>query len=78
MSIHDVSGVVGWCLVAQTKGKPSHHIHTFIHTATISKTLYTGEGYGTVPLAFLTSVPARKTSLPYKGKNLHLIQCNSI
>ena len=28
--------------------------------------------------AFLTSVPARKTSLLYKGKNLHLIQCNSI
>ena len=36
------------------------------------------EGRNDESLAFLTSVPARKTSLLYKGKNLHLIQCNPI
>ena len=34
MSIHDVSGVVGWCLGAYSKVENTcvHHLHTFLHT----------------------------------------------
>ena len=34
MSIHDVSGVVGWCLGAYSAVENTyvHHIHTFLHT----------------------------------------------
>ena len=34
MSIHDVSGVVGWCLGAYSEVENTcvHHIHTFLHT----------------------------------------------
>ena len=34
MSIHDVSGVVGWCLGAYSEVENTyvHHLHTFLHT----------------------------------------------
>ena len=34
MSIHDVSGVVGWCLGAygEVENTYVHHLHTFLHT----------------------------------------------
>ena len=34
MSIHDVSGVVGWCLGAYSEVENTyvHRLHTFIHT----------------------------------------------
>ena len=34
MSIHDVSGVVGWCLGAYSEVEKTcvHHLHTFLHT----------------------------------------------
>ena len=34
LSIHDVSGVVGWCLGAYSEVEKTcvHHLHTFLHT----------------------------------------------